>query len=745
MTDTQMPNDPLFDRLQSMSVFESIDELWFRQSRADVGVVALRGGEVLLNEGDVAEDVFVITEGSMEVCIDLADGRLHVVGVLGVGDLVGEVAVLTGERRVAMVRASTDSSAIRIGADAFTRLLDGHTAVAEAVARAATDRLRRTLIAVNLVRHLGVDDAGVIAEIEQHVEWLEVPSGEWLFREGDPAATAYLVATGRLRAVRGPSEAVVGEIGRGELVGEMALLDDGVRTAGIYAIRDSQLVCLPQSAVAVLLERVPQAFLHLTRTILRRANRPSAHRHPEQQLSVAVVPISTDANVGSFSASLADAFGEGGVAEHLSSDRIDAILEREDIAQSHGNDVGAVRLVQRLRELESRTRFLVFEGDREWTPWTQRIVRQCDHLLLVGDARAPSDLSRLEHALAASTDGRVRPRSSLVIVHRAGARLPRGTSSWLESRSVDNVFHVRMGSVLDVERIARVLSGRAVSLVLGGGGARGFAHIGVVRALGELGIPIDYIGGTSIGSVFGGTVAQGLSDREMIAVAQESFHRIMDWTLPIVSVLSGKRISAALIDQFGGADIEDLWLPYFCVSTSLSRAQAVVHRRGRLALAIRASISIPGILPPVPYGDDLLVDGGLVNNVPVQEARRDNPNGLVLAVDVAAPSDLQWMADYGSSLTGRQALHALVRRRFRPSMLHETVVSSMLVASMRDRLAVADSDLADLYLTIDAEGCGTFDWGAVQRMADLGYAASYEKLLAFSEDRGAPWILRSAT
>ncbi|HYA67309.1 MAG TPA: patatin-like phospholipase family protein, partial [Acidimicrobiales bacterium] len=319
--------------------------------------------------------------------------------------------------------------------------------------------------------------------------------------------------------------------------------------------------------------------------------------------------------------------------------------------------------------------------------------------------------------------------------------LPRATAAWLSPRAVDDVFHVRDGVTGDIDRVARVLSSRAVSIVLSGGGPRGFAHIGVLRAVRELDIPIDFIAGSSIGSVIAAVAAQGLADDDTVATAKESFHKIMNWTLPIVSMISGKRIAASIVRQFGGIGIEDLWVPYFCVSTSLTRAQAVVHRRGPLGMAIRASVAIPGLLPPVPFGDDLLVDGGVIHNLPVPESRRDNPKGLVVAVDVAPPGESPPRVDYGLSISGWAALRAMIRGRSRPSMLHETVLGSMLIASTRDRDSVVAEGLADLYLLIDAQGCGPFDWEAVERVADAGYASTRETLTAWVDEVGAPWVM----
>jgi predicted acylesterase/phospholipase RssA len=608
---------------------------------------------------------------------------------------------------------------------------------------AAALRLQRTQITAQVVRHLELDDLAAVAEIERHLEWVQLASGEWLFREGDIGDAAYLVATGRLRVVRGPDDQMIGEIGRGELVGEMALIEGGTRNASVCAIRDTQLVRFPEETVSMLVERFPQVFLRLTRTILRRVRQPASLRAPDEQLSVAVVPISPNLDIRALDTALAASLGGVGTVAHLWSDRVDEMLGGKGVAQSRRHDPGEIRLVQWLAETEDRSRFMILEADPEWSPWTERVLRQADRVLFVGDARGADTVGPLETNAIEALRNRRRPRTSLVLIHPTTTKLPASTSRWLEARSVDEVFHVRERDRGDIERLARVLAGRAVSLVLSGGGARGYAHLGVIRAMNELGIPIDSIGGTSIGSVVASGPPMDRTDDEMVSDVEQHFKKIMDWTLPLVSVISGKRISAAIVRHYGGIDIEDLWLPYFCISASLTRARAVVHRRGSLATAVRASIAIPGVLPPVPFGDELLVDGGVIDNLPVPEARRDNVKGSIIAVDVAAPSGPRAKFDYGLSMSGWRALGATVRGRgsMRLPMLHGTVLGSMLIASTRDRDRVINEGLADLYLSIDARGCRPFEWDAVRKIADVGYATSRERLAAWADESGSPWRL----
>ena len=187
-------------------------------------------------------------------------------------------------------------------------------------------------------------------------------------------------------------------------------------------------------------------------------------------------------------------------------------------------------------------------------------------------------------------------------------------------------------------RIARLIAGEPKGLVLSGGGARGFAHLGVLRALEEAKVPIDVVGGASIGAIIGAGYAAGWSISEMTQVYRSSFiaeNPLSDWTLPFVSLVGGRAVSRLLKEAYGRRDIEDLVLPYFCVSTNLTAGRSVVHRSGRVWKWLRASAAIPGVLPPVFQGGQVLVDGGVMNNLPV-DVMRDGLVADVIAVDIGA-------------------------------------------------------------------------------------------------------------
>ena len=537
-------------------------------------------------------------------------------------------------------------------------------------------------------------DRSTLGRIAGLTETVTLAGGDCLFHEGDPSDALYAVEVGRLRVFRSPpngvgGETMVSEIGRGELVGEAALLDGGTRGASVYAVRDTRLIRLGRDHYEELLQRDPHLGLHLARVALGRTRTTAEHR--SRQACFALVAASAAIDLDNVARELSTAWGPGAV-----------VLTSADVPQGPG-------LAAHLGELEEEHTHLIYVVDPAWTDWSRQALRSADRVVLVAEASAPPEPNALEQDMWRLLSGHHEPSVSLVLTHWADTVTPTGTRAWVDPRDLFSHHHVRSGDQVTWDRLARLLEGSGTSLVLGGGGARGFAHIGVAESLEELGRPIDQFGGASIGAVMGAGLAMGIPAHGGREFAERAFRKVIDYTLPVSAVLSGHRITKQMEQTFGTLDIVDLWIPFYCVSTNLTRCRAQVHDRGSLVQALRATASIPGVLPPVAFEGDLLVDGGVLDNVPVREMRRRNPGGTVIAVDVAPSSGPAARSDFGLAVSGTRAFLAR-RRGAGPPRLLTTMTRSTLVASARERNRVVEEGLADVYLDVDAGSVGMLDF-----------------------------------
>jgi predicted acylesterase/phospholipase RssA len=282
----------------------------------------------------------------------------------------------------------------------------------------------------------------------------------------------------------------------------------------------------------------------------------------------------------------------------------------------------------------------------------------------------------------------------------------------------------------DYARVGRFASGRAVGVVLSGGGARGLAHIGVIRACSERGVPIDAIGGASMGAIVGALCASGLDADQVAAHLRDEYvdHHDYDYTLPIVALSSAAGSVRRMKRLFGDRGVEDLPIPYFCMSTNLSRAEPVVMERGPLWRAVRMSSSLPGLLPPIADRGDLFVDGGLLNNLPA-DVMRERGAGLVIGVDVTPGVDLRTSEEVEASISGWSALWRRVvsRQRAFPSIV-DIMSRAALVGCIRDAARMRAA--CDVYVAPAVEAYAMGDFGAIDRLIAAGYESALTALEA---------------
>ena len=579
-------------------------------------------------------------------------------------------------------------------------------------------------------------DETALNSVESALETVRVPSGEILFREGDPGDCLYVLIYGRLMVTsKGESgrEDVIGEIGRGEVVGEMAILSGEPRFGTALAIRDSELVKFSKDAFEQVLKASPHAMMLIAKRLITRL-RSMRHPYAQTKLStIALINLDSGAPFADFSQGLSSAFKRAGTTVHLNRQAV----EKEFGTAAFESD-SAIGLDVRvwLDKLEVNQKFVVYEADPQLTPWTKLCIRQADRILLVARAESSPDPGKIEE-LERIVDGKTMCRMEWVLLHAEGALRPRGTRKWLELlRAARTHHHFRLGPAGDYDRLVRLLTGSSVGVVLGGGGARGLAHIGVLRALEDSGIPIDVIAGTSMGSVIAAQHALGLDHKSKMEINKKGWVDLdpfRDKTLPLMAMLSCRKLDRMLAFMFGDAAIEDLWIKFFCISANITQAEMVVHSDGLLARAVRSSLAIPGVAVPIFDKGDLIVDGGVLNNLPGDVMRRLY-GGKVIVVDVSAQKDLS----IDTRLTKAPSPWRILWSRINPFASRIDVpnilaimMRTMLIGSLHNTKMVARD--ADLYVRPPIEKYGMFEWGALDKIVDAGYQFGMEKIREWQE------------
>lgn len=737
---------PLFHNLESAAQVEIAGDLTF---------VALAAGEALFRQDDPGDSMYIVESGLLEVRVREADGAELVLDRLDAGEGVGEMALLTGRPRTADVVAMVDSRLLCIPKGAFDRLVERRSTIAADFALAIAPRIQRLQLAGILTRLFGPLDPATLHTIQEQVTWRRLADGERLFHQGELGTSMFIVVNGRLQVVlerdeSGGLERDLGEIGPGETTGEYALLTDEIRSASVYAIRDTDVVELTRPIFERLIEAHPQAMVEIARIIItrqKRALRPLSTRaasHRLTALSIAIFPAGRDgAPLADFAASLAESLSVFGPTALFTGERFDDAFGKPGAALTEPDDALSLVLNHWLQQQESDFRHILYVADAEWTAWGRRCLAQADRVLLVGMAGGNPGPGPLESYCAP------RLRKELVLLYAPDAAEPSGTRAWLEPREeaagVDAAgvgaaslvhHHVRQGDRAHWERLARRLTGRAVGMAFSGGAARGFAHVGVIRALEEAGQPVDYIGGSSMGALVGGGWAMGLTPAQGMERAARIANPgyLLDRTFPYTAVMASRKITLALREMFGERQIEDLWRPFFCVSTNLSAAAPVIHDRGPLWRAVRASISLPGIFSPIlNEKNELLVDGGVMNNFPVDILAARAEFGLIIGSNVSPHREQPYPYPLGESVSGWRVLWSYANLFGQPlpaPRLGSIILRTVEVNSLYHRKSV--EQLADILIEPDVRDFNFLDFEAYETMERRGYEAARQAL----EDRG---------
>ena len=560
--------------------------------------------------------------------------------------------------------------------------------------------------ALPLLRDL---DAQQLRDVSAEIEWFSVPGGAILYEAGQPADGLYAVVNGALGIyvprVTGGTQ-YVGQICGGETVGEVEVISGQPRTATVVALRDTEVARLPHKSFELLLEKNPHSMRQIARIMAQRLDtlQRTGRQARATPKTFAVVPHGDGIDAAEFGSQLVECLRKMGRAELV-------VRTQAHEQTSHW-----------FHRLERANDFVVYVSDARPSNWSKLCLRQADSLLLLAELDAEAHPWR---ALAASQDHSPAAQSAEIILLKQNSAAPASCAEWLGQQPCRRHHVVRNSA--DVARVARLLTGRAVGVVLSGGGARGFAHIGVLRALSEAGLPVDAIGGTSIGAIVGAGWAAGWDYPEMVRRIRRSFvdtNPLNDYTLPFVSLVAGRKVSRLLREEFGAIEIEDLKLPFYCVSANLSSGQIAVHRRGELWLWLRASVAIPGVLPPVFKQKQVHVDGATINNLPV-DVMHEGLDGAVIGVDVG--TDRGFATDLESTevpspwnipgwLRARRSRINIMQILWRAGMINSTATT------------VGQREQTDLMLRPPLEGIDMLDWRAFDRAVDLGYRYAAETL-----------------
>uniref|UniRef100_A0A7N8WKQ9 lysophospholipase n=1 Tax=Mastacembelus armatus TaxID=205130 RepID=A0A7N8WKQ9_9TELE len=657
----------------------------------------VKAGSVVAHQGDQDVSVAFVISGLLHVYQRMIDSEEEsLLFVTHPGEMVGHLAVLTGEPLIFTVRAHRDCTFLSISKAHFYEMMREEPRVVLNVAHTVVKRV-----------------SPFVRQIDFALDWMAVEAGRAVYRQGDKSDSTFIVLSGRLRSVIARDDGkkeLAGEYGRGDLIGVVETLTHMNRATTVHAVRDSELAKLPEGALNSIKRRYPQVVTRLIHLLgqkilgnIQQVNGPLAGSlcykwdagNPASNLStVTILPVSEEVPLTSFTLELQHALI--GIGIHTNT-------------HTH-----IYRLSSWLGQQEDIHRIVLYQSDSGLTPWTQRCIRQADCIIIVGLGEQEPTVGELERMLEGSA---VRAQKQLVLLHREDGPPPKGTAEWLNMRSwisshhhlscprrvfsrrslpklrelYQRVFEKCSDRHSDFSRLARILTGNSIALVLGGGGARGCSQVGILRALNEAGIPIDIVGGTSIGSLMGALYAEEKNISRMRVRAREwamdmtsYFKKLLDLTYPVTSMFSGAAFNSSISSVFRGKQIEDLWLPYFNITTDITASSMRVHTDADVARSMGAKV--------------------------------------VIAIDVGSQDETN-LTNYGDTLNGWWLLWT----RFNPlaekvKVLNMAEIQTRLayVCCVRQLELVKNSEYCE-YIRPPIDRYGTLEFGKFDEIADVGY------------------------
>lgn len=719
----------------------------------DLDIVQFHEKEVLIAEetNDAAFLILVLT-GCVCVSQKNCDGVPVEIHKAYPGGVLGQLQVLTAEPSFFTYTASMTSRVAMLNGSELAPYMSRNPDVALQLASSVIDNL-----------------SSYVRSIDFALEWNLVESGKALYKQNSIADSTYVVLSGRLRSVisrDGGKKELVGEFGRGELTGIVETLMKTPRSTTVIAVRDTEVAKLPAGLIDYIKMRFPMVLMRLIKLLgeklqqswekgsdprsLAISGSTGMHNVAQSNFStVAVIGLKPDLPVTSFTLELIQALNLIDASLRLTKEYI-----TNELGLGAFNKGAEFRLSAWLAQQEDKHRIVVYQCDSELNSWTKLCVRHADVIYILVDPLDLPNIRPLEENL--ETYSR-RTRKEMIFLHKEDVKYPKNTSLWLKERNWINVhYHIRcpprmffkrrverlesMYNRISVDnppdihsdfcRLARMITGTSVGLVLGGGGARGCSHVGMIKAILEAGIPIDSVAGVSIGSFIGALYCQERDVTEMTVKARsfsykmtQYWRQVMDLTWPHTAYFTGQGFNDLLEAVFLERDIRDLWLPFFTVTTDITESAMRIHDYGSLWRYVRSSMSLAGYMPPLcdPHDGHLLLDGGYVNNLPA-DIMRIKGSKHILAVDVGAQDDADF-TNYGDSLSGLQVvLSKWSPFRSKMNVPNQAEVQSRLayVSCVGKLETVKTSDYCH-YLRPPIDRYGTLQFGAFEEIRDVGY------------------------
>jgi len=728
----------LLKQLRKMPFVQDIDDERWETLAAHISFHDINEGEVLFSEGKQSENLYLVMSGEISLFLPgKKDGEGFYLHSRTKGQTAGDFAVLNGGLYLVTAVAAKTTKLAKFPRFAFELLADISPQVLALVYDTAADLSQRVMLSRVFLELFGDITTSTMNSLLDSTEIRHYKSGERVINQGDEADGLHIAVSGRLSVetlAPDGDRVAIAEVRAPETVGELALLTDSPRGASVYAMRESAVAFLRKSLFESLIAEKPDMLMSLSKLIVQRHIEKTRKKETIQaDQNFVVIPMDKRLPLrrllNQLKEQIKQVAGEDGDPMVLHARGFDTLYGKTGAAQTQFGDPFNSAISEWLDDKEHTFKQMVYVADHEWTAWSRRCVNRADRVLLVANADASNtaELRGIELALRSHfSEDHHKPRVELVLLHSTDTAQPTGTIKWLEKRELHAHHHIRTDDSEHIARLARRMCGKARGIVFSGGGARGYAHLGVQKLIEEQGIDIDYIGGSSMGGLLGASMAMEQTTDAIYELSKTFANKkaLFDYTLPITSLMKSAKLTHFCKTVYGDQRIEDLWIPFFSVSSNLYDGNEVLHDRGVLWHVVRSTISLPGIFSPVPINNEmLLIDGAVLNTFPVDVMdRKLGGTGSIIGVNVSQIAELRALYDYGTELSGWQALFSRLNP-FKPRMKVPRIAETLLRSTdIKSILRLNETKaLLDILIEPDVSEISLLEFKNFERIAEIGY------------------------
>lgn len=534
-------------------------------------------------------------------------------------------------------------------------------------------------------------------------------SGEFLFKQGDFENPLYIVLSGRFRVIfdDGSQTKILGDVANGEPIGELALFTKEPRGASVVAIRKSVVVEIKESNYFSIADKFPSLAYNITNFVIKRLNQNAIRfGNSAPAKNIVLIKLQPEMDISPWTEEIREQLGNMNVEIN--------VYTQNEMLDKNIDEV--------FDKMENQKGINLLVCDEENEIWAKQCIIYSDLVLVVSDFHSNSDMYSIEENLKLYDSNILNRKAYLLLLHPENAPTPKNTIRWLKDRKLDMHIHLRKHNAKDMRRFCRIITNNAIGLVLGGGGAKGFSHLGATKALMEAGVEFDFIGGTSAGSLFGMSMSVKDFDFHQIGIlakqGAENKPTSNDYHYPFVSLMTGKKMRKTLHEIFGEVAIEDFWVSSYSVSTNFSSASLQIHERGSAAKAVEASVAIPGIFPPVIINKHLHVDGGVMDNLPI-EAMYQKPVKHIIAIALNSQATRTVEIEKVPSAWKIFRSKFFKKKRIKIPGMSSILINSLVLNSLQKQSKMKSQ--VSFYLELDLRKFGFLDWSKWQELIDKGY------------------------